>query len=59
MLTNKGRRTIPHAVDSIFVYGRGDNSDYNNIKMKLPETKPGYWHSMESSGTPVARYLIF
>ena len=58
-VTVKGRRTIPNATDSIFVYGVGDRSDFYNIKKKLSSTKPGYWHSMESQGVPGPRYLLF
>ena len=58
-VTTKGRRTIPHATDSVFVYGMGEMSNYYNIKKKLSKTKPGYWHAMESSGIPGPRYLTF
>ena len=58
-VTDKGRRTIPHATDSVFVYGTGEMSNYHNIKKKLAKTKPGYWHGMESQGISGPRYLIF
>ncbi len=57
-VTNKGRRTIPHAVDYLFVYFKGDNAEYRNVVKKLPATKPGYWHSMESGGVPGPRQVV-
>jgi DNA modification methylase len=57
-VTEKGKRTIPHAVDYLYVYFKGSNSEYKNVLRKLPETKPGYWHNMDSPGIPGPRKLL-
>ena len=57
-VTDKGRRTIPHATDSIFVYFNGPSSEYVNIVKKLNEKKAGYWHSLDSPGIPGPRSLV-
>lgn len=58
-VTNKGRRTIPHATDSVFVYFKSPSSEYITILKRLSETKAGYWHSLDSSGIPGPRSIIF
>lgn len=57
-VTTKGRRTIPHAVDSIFSYSMSGNADYKDILRKLKETRAGYWHNMESAGFSGPRQVI-
>jgi len=57
-VTNKGRRTIPNAVDSLFIYFKTDNSTFKNILKKLESTRQGYWHNMESAGIPGPRQII-
>lgn len=57
-VTDKGRRTIPNAVDSLFVYSNGPKSEYKNIKSPLPELRPGYWHSMESAEISGPRQVV-
>jgi len=57
-VTDKGRRTIPHAVDFLLVYFKGNDAEYVNILKKLGKTKPGYWHGMESQGFSGPRKAI-
>ena len=51
-VTEKGRRTIPNAVDYLYVYRRSGDSEYKDVLRKLPETRAGYWHNMDSQGYP-------
>lgn len=57
-VTNKGRRTIPHALDSLYVYFKSPSAEYKNVLKKLSATRRSYWHSMESSGVPGPRQVI-
>lgn len=57
-VTEKGRRTIPHAVDHLLVYFKSLDAQYKNIERRLPAAKPGYWHSMESAGVPGPRQSV-
>jgi len=57
-VTNKGRRTIPNAVDFLLVYFKGNDAEYVNILKKLGKSKPGYWHGMESQGVSGPRQAI-
>jgi len=57
-VTNKGRRTVPNAVDFLLVYFKSKEAEYVNIQKKLKETKPGYWHSMESQGVSGPRKAV-
>jgi len=56
-VTEKGRRTIPNAVDYLYVYRKSGESEYKDVLRKLPETRPGYWHNMDSPGIPGPRSL--
>ena len=58
-VTEKGRRTIPNAVDYLYVYFKSLDAEYKNVLRELPETRPGYWHSIESPGVPGPRKLTF
>ncbi len=49
-VTDKGRRTIPNAVDYLYVYFKSQASEYKDVLRPLPETRPGYWHNMDSQG---------
>lgn len=57
-ITDKGRRTIPHATDYLLVYFRSQEAEFTNVKKQLGQTKPGYWHGMESQGIPGPRQVI-
>ncbi len=57
-VTEKGKRTIPNAVDYLYVYFNGEASEYIDVLKKLPATKPGYWHNMDSPGIPGPRKLV-
>jgi len=57
-VTNKGRRTIPNAVDYLYVYFKSNESTYKHVLKDLPETQPGYWHNVDSPGIPGPRKLI-
>lgn len=57
-VTEKGRRTIPHAVDHLLVYFKSLDAEYKNVLRKLQTTKPGYWHAMESAGVPGPRHVV-
>ncbi|MDH4239560.1 MAG: site-specific DNA-methyltransferase [Phycisphaerae bacterium] len=56
-VTVKGRRTIPNAVDYLYVYFRSLQAEFKNVLRQLPETKPGYWHNMDSPAIPGPRRL--
>lgn len=57
-VTNKGRRTIPHAVDMLLVYFKTKDAEFLDVLKKLPTTKPASWHGMESPGVPGPRFVI-
>jgi DNA modification methylase len=56
-VTDKGRRTIPHAVDYLYVYFKSQ-AEYQNVLRILPKTKAGYWHGMDSPEVSGPRKLI-
>jgi DNA modification methylase len=56
-VTEKGRRTIPNAVDYVYVYFKSPAAEYRTVLRKLPRMKPGYWHNMDSPGIPGPRSL--
>jgi DNA modification methylase len=56
-VTEKGRRTIPNAVDYLYVYFRSLQAEFKNVLRQLPEVKPGYWHGMDSPEIPGPRSL--
>jgi len=47
-VTEKGRRTIPNAVDYLYVYFKSSQAEFKNVLRQLPKSKPGYWHNMDS-----------
>lgn len=57
-VTDKGRRTIPHGVDYLLVYFKSLDAQYKNILKTLSETKPGYWHGMESQEVSGPRQVV-
>ena len=57
-VTKKGRRNIPNAVDYLYVYFKGPEAEYKYVLRELPETRPGYWHNMDSPGIPGPRELV-
>jgi adenine-specific DNA-methyltransferase len=57
-VTKKGRRNIPNAVDHIYIYRRSGISEFVDVLKKLPQTKKGYWHGMDSQGVSGPRFLI-
>jgi DNA modification methylase len=56
-VTEKGRRTIPNAVDYLYVYFKSLQAEYRNVLRQLPKAKPGYWHNMDSPEIPGPRKL--
>ncbi|MCX6136375.1 MAG: site-specific DNA-methyltransferase [Ignavibacteriales bacterium] len=56
-VTNKGRRTIPNAVDYLYVYFKSGDAEYKNVLRKLPQKQQGYWHNMDSPEIPGPRSL--
>jgi len=57
-VTEKGKRTIPNAVDYLYVYFRSEESEFKNVLKKLPGRKSGYWHNMDSPGISGPRELV-
>jgi adenine-specific DNA-methyltransferase len=57
-VTDKGKRTIPNAVDNVYVYFKSPKSHYVDILKKLSIGKKGYWHSMDSPGVSGPRQAI-
>lgn len=57
-VTEKGRRTIPNAVDSIFAYSATESAEYKYILRQLKERREGYWHNMESAGYSGPRQVV-
>jgi DNA modification methylase len=57
-VTEKGRRTIPHAVDHLYVYFKSLSAEYKYVKKRLSKSKSGYWHAMESAGVPGPRQVV-
>jgi adenine-specific DNA-methyltransferase len=57
-VTKKGRRNIPNAVDHIYIYKKSESSQFEDVLKKLPQTKKGYWHGMDSQGVSGPRFLI-
>jgi DNA modification methylase len=58
-VTFQGRRSIPVATDSVFLYFRSYESQLINIEKKLESEKEGYWHALDSSGIRYPRERIF
>jgi DNA modification methylase len=56
-VTDKGRRTIPNAVDYLYVFFKSSGAEYYDVLRQLPQTRPGYWHNMDSPGIPGPRSL--
>ncbi len=57
-VTNKGKRTIPNAVDYLYAYFKGEKSEYIDILKRLSSVRPGYWHNIDSPGVPGPRSLL-
>jgi DNA modification methylase len=57
-VTEKGRRTIPNAVDILYVYFKSSQAEYKNVLRVLPKSKPSYWHSMDSAEVSGPRQAI-
>ena len=57
-VTIKGRRTVPNAVDSLFVYSKTEVSAYKDILRPLKQRREGYWHNMESAGFSGPRQVV-
>lgn len=57
-VTVKGRRTVPNAVDSLYVYSKSELSQFREVLRKLNQPREGYWHNMESSGFSGPRQVI-
>ena len=57
-VTDKGKRNIPAQLDSLFAFRRSNSAEYINVMKRLPNSKPAYWHSMESAGIPGTRQVV-
>jgi DNA modification methylase len=58
-VTFQGRRSIPVATDSVFLYFRSPESQLVSIEKRLETKKEGYWHALDSSGIRYPRERTF
>jgi adenine-specific DNA-methyltransferase len=58
-VTFQGRRSIPTATDSLFLYFKSEKSSLANITKLLPNKREGYWHAMDSAGIRHPRERVF
>lgn len=49
-VTFQGRRSIPTATDSLFLYFKSSAATFYKIEKALEEKQVGYWHAMDSAG---------
>jgi len=58
-VTFQGRRSIPVATDSVFLYFRNPATQLASIEKPLTEKKKGYWHALDSAGIRYPRERTF
>lgn len=58
-ITQQGRKSIPTATDSLFLYSKSPKAELANVFKKLSEKKAGYWHALDSAGIRYPRERNF
>jgi site-specific DNA-methyltransferase (adenine-specific)/adenine-specific DNA-methyltransferase len=58
-VTFQGRRSIPVATDSVFLYFRSSQTELVSIEKVLTDKKAGYWHALDSAGIRYPRERTF
>lgn len=58
-VTFQGRRSIPVATDSVFLYFRTLETQLASVEKVLTEKKEGYWHALDSAGIRHPRERTF
>lgn len=58
-VTFQGRRSIPVATDSVFLYFCSLEAQLASVEKVLAEKKEGYWHALDSAGIRYPRERIF
>ena len=58
-VTFQGRRSIPVATDSVFLYFKSSESRLATVEKDLTQKKEGYWHALDSSGIRYPRERTF
>lgn len=58
-VTFQGRRSIPVATDSVFLYFRSSEAQLVSVEKPLTEKKAGYWHALDSAGIRYPRERTF
>jgi len=58
-VTFQGRRSIPVATDSVFLYFRSSETRLVTVEKDLAQKKEGYWHALDSSGIRYPRERSF
>jgi len=58
-VTFQGRRSIPVATDSVFLYFYSPEAQLASVEKVLAEKKEGYWHALDSAGIRHPRKRTF
>ncbi|MFZ2556174.1 MAG: site-specific DNA-methyltransferase [Minisyncoccia bacterium] len=58
-ITQQGRKSIPTATDSLFLYAKSPKAELANVFKSLSEKKAGYWHALDSAGIRHPRERVF
>ena len=58
-VTFQGKRSIPVATDSIFLYFRSSETRLVSVDKILAKEKEGYWHALDSAGIRYPRERVF
>lgn len=58
-ITQQGRKSIPTATDSLFLYAKSPKAELVNVFKTLDEKKSGYWHALDSAGIRHPRERVF
>jgi DNA modification methylase len=58
-VTFQGRRSIPVATDSVFLYFQSAEAQLVSVEKPLTKKRDGYWHALDSSGIRYPRERTF
>ena len=58
-VTFQGRRSIPVATDSVFLYFSSQEAQLASVEKVLVRKKEGYWHALDSAGIRYPRERTF
>jgi site-specific DNA-methyltransferase (adenine-specific)/adenine-specific DNA-methyltransferase len=58
-ITQQGKKSIPTATDSLFLYAKSPKAELSSVYKPLDERKDGYWHGLDSAGIRYPRERVF